>query len=130
MAALRDELHDHPAIVPLLRSNHLLLPAVLAPVEVLLDDLRSSGFGRGEAARAAWEMLWFTMAFVLSEQRAQRSERPPAFVTFATAESHADDLPRIAEALPDLLALGGDDIFQSGSRHLVAGLRAQRSAGS
>ena len=29
------------------------------------------------------------------------------------------------EALPDLLALGGDDIFESGSRHLVDGLRAE-----
>ena len=103
------------------------MPAVLGPVEVLLDDLRRAGFDRAEAARAAWEMLWFTMGFVLSEQRVQRSDHPPAFVAFATAEAHADDLPRIAEALPDLLALGGDDIFASGSRHLVEGLRALRS---
>jgi AcrR family transcriptional regulator len=123
MCALREELHRHPAIVPLLRSNHLLLPAVLAPVEVLLEDLRTAGFERVPAARAAWEMLWFTMSFVLTEQR---SEQPPAIVAFATAETHADDLPLIAEALPDLLGLGGNDIFDSASRHLVQGLNSER----
>lgn len=130
MRALRAELNRHSAIVPLLRSNHLLAPAVLAPFEALLEDLQHSGFDRPSAARAAWEMLWFTLSFVLSEQR-EHSGQPPAFVAFASAERHAADLPRIAEALPDLLALEGDDIFDSGSRHLVRGVRAdlQESAG-
>ena len=46
-------------------------------------------------------------------------------VAHEIAETHADELPLIAQALPDLLALGGDDIFESGSRHLVDGLRAE-----
>ena len=125
MSALREELHRHPSIVPLLRSNHLLLPAVLAPVEVLLQDLRESGFERAHAAKAAWELLWFTIAFVLSERLVQDADQPAAITTFAIAETHADELPLIAQALPDLLALGGDDIFESGSRHLVDGLRAE-----
>lgn len=127
MRALRCELNRHPSIVPLFRSNHLLLPSVLAPVEVLLADLCASGFDRSSAARAAWEMLWFTTGFVLAERRVQQSDRPPAFVAFATAETHADELPLLAETLPDLLELGGDDIFESGSRHLIEGIRSERA---
>ena len=126
MRALRVELNQHPSIVPLLRSNHLLLPAVLKPVEVLLAQLWESGFDRSSAARAAWEMLWFTTGFVVAEQRAQQSDQPAAFVAFATAQTRADELPLLATALPDLLGLGGDDIFESGSRHLVEGIRVER----
>ena len=125
MSAVRAEMHRHPAIVPLLRTNLVLLPAMLGPVEILLDDLREAGVPRAVAAKAVWEILWFTMGFVLSELRVLRSSESPAFVSFATAEGRADELPRLAEALPDLLALGGDDIFESGARHLVWGLRAE-----
>ena len=126
MRALRAELNRHPSIIPLLRSNHLLLPAVLAPVEVLLSQLCASGFDRASAARAAWEMFWFTGSFVFAEQRARQSDQPAAFVTFATAETHAEELPLLAETLPDLLALDAEDIFASGSRHLVEGIRGER----
>jgi len=125
MRGLRCELNRHPSIVPLFRSNHLLLPSVLAPVEVLLSDLCASGFERSKAGRVAWEMLWFTTSFVLAEQRAQESAQPAAFVAFATAETHAEELPLLAKTLPDLLGLDGDDVFESGSRHLVAGIRAE-----
>jgi len=123
MRALRAELNRHPAIVPLLSSSHRPVAAVLAPVEVLLEDLCDSGFDRPGAARAACEMLWFTLSFVMSEQHADGAQ-PPALIAFASVERHADDLPRIVEALPDLIALDGNDIFDSSSRHLVWGLRA------
>ena len=123
MSGLRDQLSGHPKVMALLRTKHLLLPAMLAPVEVLLEDLERAGFDRPTAARAAWEMLWFTMGFVLSEQRAFSSERSPAAFVFDTAAARAEELPRIAEALPEFHALDGNDIFASGARHLVTGLR-------
>jgi AcrR family transcriptional regulator len=113
MQALRAELNRHPAVIPLLRANPVLVPAVLAQLEGLLEDLEAAGIDSKRAARAAWEMLWFTLSFVLAEQ-------PP---TFAAAESRTNELPKIAKVLPDLLALSANKIFEATANHLTKGIR-------
>ena len=128
MHGLRAELNTHPAILPLLSSNHLLLPAFLGPVEILMQELQDSRLPRARTAKFAWEVLWFTMSFVVTEHHLRQSPAPVSAFTFANAASHADDLPLIAEALPDFDALSGDDIFESSARHLVAGLREELNA--
>ncbi|MCA9511912.1 MAG: TetR/AcrR family transcriptional regulator C-terminal domain-containing protein [Myxococcales bacterium] len=128
MLALREEMLEHPSIIPLLRSSHMVLPAVLAPVELVLEELLRAGFSRPRAARSAWELLWITLSFVAIEQRSAREPETLATRTFSMAKLHADDLPHLAEALPDLLVLDAEDIFQSVARHLVAGLRVELDA--
>ena len=124
MHALRNEMNDHPAIVPLFRSNHMMLPALLGPVEILMQDLLDAKIPKPRAAKAAWELLWFVISFTVIEQMA-RGEQPLAVMTFASAQQHADDLPLIAEALPEFTALDADDIFESSARNIVSGLRAE-----
>lgn len=128
MLGLRGELLAHPSIVPLLRSNHLMLPAILAPVEILLSELQRAGFARSYAAKSAWELLWVTLTFVAIERRSSSEPESEAVKTFAAARTHADDLPHLAAALPDLMPLGAQDIFESVARHLVTGLRAEVEA--
>mgnify|MGYP002624289618 CR=1 FL=1 len=125
---LRAEIREHPAILPLLRSNHLVLPSVLAPVDLLLEELLRAGFPRPRAAKTAWEIMWFVLSFVSSERRVEREPEPISVSTWAMAKTHTDDLPHLADALPDFAALGMKDIFESGARHLVAGIRAEFDA--
>ena len=50
MQALREGMTARPAIVGMLRADHMMLPAVLAPVEMLIGDLEDAGFARDEAS--------------------------------------------------------------------------------
>jgi AcrR family transcriptional regulator len=128
MNGLRKELQAHPSIIPLMRSSHLVLPAFLGPMEVLMREFRDANIPRPQAAKAAWELLSVTMNFIVAEQMVPASEQPLAVQLFASAEEHVDDLPLLADAMPDLSALSADDIFESSARHLVAGLRSELKA--
>lgn len=125
MTGMRKELKAHPSIIPLMRSSHLVLPAFLGPMEVLLREFREENIPRAQAAKAGWELLSATMSFVVSEQLVPTTEKPLAVTLFASSEEHSDDLPLLADAMPDLSVLTADDIFESMARHIVVGLQSE-----
>ena len=126
LVALRAELRAHPAIVPLLRQNGETMPALLKPAEVLVTILRDAGFAPSRAAQISWELLWFAMGFVVTEMRGE--EGATAQATFAVVSDRRDELPQLAQTLPDLVDRDAGDVFLSGARHLVNGVRVELEA--
>jgi len=124
---LRHEVRAHPAIVPLLRANGETLPALLQPAEVLVGILREAGFDQYRAAQISWELLWFGMGFVITEMRS--TENTPEAVLNVVA-ARKDELPQLAQTLPALVDREPNDVFESGARHFVDGLRAELAASS
>ena len=130
MHGVREKLHEHPAVVPLLRTRTRYAPALLRAIDALLGILRGAGFPDADAVRASREIMWFTFGFVFMEIRT-RQEYPEVEVgAFAIQAFPAPDSPEAAH-IPHLLALlphfmkgEADKTFAEGARHLVAGLAA------
>lgn len=130
MHAVREKLHEHPAVVPLLRTRTRYSPALLRMIDVLLRILRRAGFADAEAARASREITWFTFGFVIMEIRT-RQEYPGlevgaiAVQDFPSPDSpEASQIPDLLELLPHFMKGEADETFAAGARHLVAGLAA------
>ena len=130
MLGLREQLHEHPAVVPLLRTRTRYAPALLRTINTLLAILRGAGFEDAEAVRASREIMWFTFGFVLMEIRTEQEYPGIEVGAFAIQAFPAPDSPE-ASQIPDLLDLlphfmkgEADETFAEGARHLVAGLEA------
>ncbi len=130
MGALRRELLHHPAVVPLLRAEGVVLPALLTAQERLLEILHRAGLEHERAAAAGWEILWFTMGFVVTELRAGGRVRGAGLArpTFSAVANRVDELPKLARSLEVLQTLDGDTIFARGARHLVSGMARELEA--
>jgi AcrR family transcriptional regulator len=130
MHGLRGQLHEHPAVVPLLRTRTRYAPALLRAINSLLGILRGAGFEDALAARASREILWFTFGFVIMEIRT--AQEYPGFEVgaiaihaFPSADSpEASQIPDLIDLLPHLMKGEADETFAEGARHLVAGLAA------
>jgi len=134
MHGLRDKLHEHPAVVPLLRTRTRYAPALLRAINSLLAILRSAGFEDASAVRAARQILWFTFGFVLMEIRTEQ-EYPGVEVgalaihAFPAKDSpEASQIPDLIELLPHFMKGEADETFAEGARHLIAGLDASLAA--
>jgi AcrR family transcriptional regulator len=130
MHDVREKLHEHPAVVPLLRTRTRYAPALLRAIDALLAILRGAGFADDVAVRASREIMWFTFGFVFMEIRT-RQEYPDAEVgAFAIQAFPAPDspeaarIPHLLELLPHFMKGEADETFAEGARHLVAGLAA------
>ncbi|MBW2312875.1 MAG: TetR/AcrR family transcriptional regulator [Deltaproteobacteria bacterium] len=130
MGGLRDQLHEHPAVVPLLRTRTRYAPALLRAINSLLVILRGAGFDDASAVRASREIMWFTFGFVIMEIRT-RQEYPGvevgaiAIQAFPAPESpESAKIPDLIELLPHFMKGETDETFAEGARHLVAGLEA------
>jgi len=137
MTGLRAQLHEHPAVVPLLRTRTRYAPALLRAINTLLAILRRAGFDDAPAVRAAREIMWFTFGFVLMEIRSAREYPGVELGTIAIQAFPAPDSPE-ASQIPDLIALlpqlvqaqgEAEQTFVEGARHLVTGLEASLSLG-
>jgi len=133
MHALRDQLHEHPGVVPLLRTRTRYAPALLRAINSLLAILRGAGFDDAAAARASREILWFTFGFVIMEIRTEQAYPGVEAGAFAIqalpapGSPEASEIPDLIELLPHFLKGETDATFAEGARHLVAGLAASRA---
>lgn len=130
MHGLRDKLHEHPAVVPLLRTRTRYAPALLRAINSLLVILRAAGFEDAQAVRAAREIMWFTFGFVIMEFRTEQ-EYPGvevgaiAIQAFPAKDSaEASQIPDLIDLLPHFMRGEADETFAEGARHLIAGLDA------
>jgi AcrR family transcriptional regulator len=130
MHGLRDKLHEHPAVVPLLRTRTRYAPALLRTINSLLAILRGAGFDDAQAARASREIMWFTFGFVIMELRTEQ-EYPGVEVgafsiqAFPAKDSpEASQIPDLVDLLPHFVRGEADETFAQGARHLIAGLDA------
>jgi len=130
MHGLREKLHEHPAVVPLLRTRTRYAPALLRAINSLLAILRGAGFEDAAAVRASREILWFTFGFVIMEIRTEQEYPGVEVGAFSIHAFPAQDSPE-ASQIPDLVALlphfmkgEADETFAEGARHLIAGLVA------
>jgi len=128
MHAVRSRLHEHPAVMPLLRTSTHVTPALLRLVNSLLVILRAAGFEDDDAVRGSREIMWFTFGFVFMEIRTLR-EFPDVEVgalhlqTFPAPDSpEASEIADLVELLPYFLKGDAEATFSAGARHLVAGL--------
>jgi len=136
MTGLRAQLHEHPAVVPLLRTRTRYAPALLRAINSLLAILRRAGFDDAPAVRAAREIMWFTFGFVLMEIRT--AQEYPGVEVGAIAiqafpardSSEASQIPDLIDLLPHLMRGEAGETFAEGARHLVAGLEASLSPGA
>ncbi len=130
MHGLRDQLHEHPAVVPLLRTRTRYAPALLRAINSLLAILRGAGFEDARAVRAAREIMWFTFGFVIMEIRTEQ-EYPGvevgaiAIQAFPAPDSpEATKIPDLIDLLPHFMKGETNETFAEAARHLVAGLEA------
>lgn len=130
MHGVREKLHEHPAVAPLLRTRTRYAPALLRAIDALLGILRDAGFADADAVRASREIAWFTFGFAFMEIRTAQEYPGVEVGAFAIQAFPAPDSPEAAR-IPHLLALlphfmkgEADETFADGARHLVAGLAA------
>ena len=130
MHGLRSQLHEHPAVLPLLRTHTRYAPAFLRTINSLLAILRQTGLDDADVVRAAREVMWFTFGFAIMEIRS-RQEYPGAEVgALVISALPAPDSPEteqiadLVELLPYFMKGATDETFSASARHLVAGLAA------
>lgn len=130
MHAVRAQLREHPAVLPLLRTHTRYAPAFLRTINSLLAILRSAGFDDETVVAASREILWFTFGFAMTEIRS-RQEYPgvevgalaiSAFPAPGAAET--EEIADLVELLPHFLKGATDETFADGARHLLTGLAA------
>jgi len=130
MHGLREKLHEHPAVVPLLRTHTRYAPALLRAINSLLAILRGAGFADAAAARASREILWFTFGFVIMEIRTEQEYPGVEVGAFSIQAFPAQDsaeaaqIPDLIDLLPHFMKGEADETFAEGARHLIAGLVA------
>ncbi len=135
MTTLRTQLHDHPAVVPLLRTHTRYSPALLRATNTLLRILRRAGFADPAAARACQEIMWFTFGFVVMEIRSAEAFPDTEVGAIGVAafprpgSSEEAELSDLVECMPHLLQGDSEETFGSGARHLLAGLDAELGGG-
>jgi len=136
MHAVRGQLHEHPAVVPLLRTHTRYAPALLRLTNTLLRIVRAGGFGDATTVRAAREIMWFTFGFAVMELRTQETF-PDTEVGALTVSAfpapgspEAAELTDLVELMPHLLRGDVDETFDAGARHLLAGIAAAAAEGA
>jgi AcrR family transcriptional regulator len=129
MHSLRRELHEQPAVAPLLRLRGSLAPTLFQVLDALLRIVLDAGFQQREAALACREIAWFTMSFVANEMRHQApngsSQAPPGVDLGSFEQLSQLDLskaPELAALLPAFASIGIDEIFSGCAEHLLEGL--------
>jgi AcrR family transcriptional regulator len=136
MHGVRSELHEHPAVLPLLRTHTRYAPAFLRTINSLLAILREGGFEDADVVRIAREVIWFTFGFAMTEIRS-RQEYPGvevgALVISALPPPDSPEIGRIpdlVDLLPHFMKGATDETFAAGASHLLAGLAASLDPGS
>ncbi|HXF37228.1 MAG TPA: TetR/AcrR family transcriptional regulator C-terminal domain-containing protein [Actinomycetota bacterium] len=124
---------EHPSLIRLLaeRNEPLRSPAALGPMEHALDILARAGLTPREAVQAFHAFGGYIFGFVMMEQGIMLTGDDPvrrrAHVEMAEAVEAAH-LPRLREAMPDLMECDGDEQFVFGLELLIEGLRAKAAA--
>ncbi len=119
MHALRNELHAHPAVTPLLRLHGTLAPTLFHVLDSLLHVVQDAGFEGRQAALAVREIAWFTLSFARAELSSPGGD--PGSYERLSAED-LSGVPELAAHLPFFADIDVDEIFSQSARHLIEGL--------
>jgi AcrR family transcriptional regulator len=137
MHGVRGQFHQHPAVVPLLRTHTRYAPALLRLTNTLLQIVRSGGLDDAATVRAPREIMWFTFGFVVMELRTQETFPDTEVGALAVSafpapgSAEAAELSDLVELMPHLVKGDVDETFAAGARHLLAGIVADvATAGS
>lgn len=121
MRGLREELHAHPAVAPLLRLQGSLAPTLIRVLESLLRVMRDAGFQGRDAALAVRVLTWFTMSFTTNELARGSPRSDPGSFEALSAEN-LSQAPELAALLPHFADIDVDEIFETSARLLLDGL--------
>jgi AcrR family transcriptional regulator len=130
MHGVRGQLHQHPAVVPLLRTHTRYAPALLRLTNTLLQIVRAGGFDDAATARATREIMWFTFGFAVMELQTQETFPDTEVGALAVSAFPAPGSPEAAELgdlvelMPHLVKGEVEETFAAAARHLLAGIGA------
>ncbi|GAB2775940.1 TetR/AcrR family transcriptional regulator [Streptomyces daliensis] len=126
--ALRAALLAHRDGARVYAGTHATGPNTLGFADSLVGVLREAGFDDGEAARALYAVVNFTVGHTLEEQAALQpeSEGPPADAGGLHDAVVAGAYPHLSATLPVLTSTDFTAHFEFGLRLLLDGLRAVR----
>ncbi|MGW7519793.1 TetR/AcrR family transcriptional regulator [Streptomyces sp. NPDC054796] len=126
--ALRAALLAHRDGARVYAGTHSTGPNTLGFADSLVGVLREAGFDDGEAARALYAVVNFTVGHTLEEQAALQpeGEGPPADAGGLHDAVVAGAYPHLSATLPVLTSTDFTAHFEFGLRLLLDGLRAVR----
>jgi AcrR family transcriptional regulator len=125
--SLRQVIHRHPNLVPLIAGRPFNSPGALRPVEVMFQVLCRAGFEENLVVEGQRALSGFVLGYVQMELGGAIF-RPPEMRT----DNHPIDIRRLPEAefprirafAPYLVHYYSDDAFERGLDVIFAGLRA------